>query len=467
MKRRGGNSAPPSVLSSCANGASGVSTSRRAVLRGALGTAIALPWLESLVPRRARAADATPPTRFIVMFSPNGTIPAAWTPTGTEREFTLSPILQPLAPYQSDVVVIAGVDQRGGGGDQHQNGMGGMLTGQMLQAGAFAGVGAAPAGWAAGPSVDQRVAQVLGTTTRLRSLELGVQVGAADNWGRMCYRAANQPLPPEDDPARVYATVFDDLHADPMVLARLRRRRQSILDVVSGQYARAASRLGAGDRRRLDDHLTAVREIEQRLTMPFVPPNAACVDPAPSPSTSTFAATDNDGFPTIGALQLDLMVMALACDLTRVASLQWSRSVSQTRFTWLGITEAHHELSHRGDDDAAAVDKLTRINRWYATQLATLIAKLKAIPEGAGTMLDHTLILWCNELAIGNIHDRRNAPYVLAGRAGGRLATGRFLSFDGDVPHNNLLVSILNAVGIPDATFGNTDWCTGALPGLV
>ena len=243
-------------------------------------------------------------------------------------------------------MVIQGVDQRGGGGDGHQNGIGGMLTGQMLNAGPFAGMGSAPAGWPNGPSVDQRIAEVIGTTTKLRSLELGVQVGAADNWGRMIYRAANQPLPPEDDPAQVYANVFADLHGDPTALAALRARRKSILDTVGAQYTRIAARLGAADRMRLDEHLTAVREIEQRLTTPFVPPTR------PARTRRAPAAVDrpaNDAFPAIGALQLDLLVMALACDITRVASLQWSRSVSQVRFTWLPspITEAHHDLSHR------------------------------------------------------------------------------------------------------------------------
>ena len=439
--------------------------SRRAVLRGAFGAAVGLPWLESLAGRSARAAGETFPTRFVVMFSPDGTLPRAWTPTGTETSFVLSPILAPLAAHQSDLVVIQGVDQQGGGGDGHQNGMGGMLTGQLLNAGPFAGAGSPPAGWPNGPSVDQRIAEVLGTTTKLRSLELGVQVGPADNWGRMVYRAANQPLPPEDDPGQVYANVFADLHADPAALAALRARRRSILDGVGAQYARVSARLGVADRARLDQHLTAVREIEERLTTPFAPPNAACHDPAAPPT----ATTANDDFPAIGAQQIDLLVMALACDVTRVASLQWSRSVSQVRFTWLNPTvpEGHHDLSHRPDNDPAAVDKLTRINAWYATQLATLMTKLKAIPEGDGTMLDHTLILWCNELAIGNVHSRVDAPYVLGGRAGGALTTGRFLTYPGDVPHNNLLVSILNAMGIPDRTFGKTDWCTGPLPGLV
>ena len=434
-------------------------------MRGAFGAAVALPWLESLAARHARAAGTGFPTRFVVMFSPDGTIPGAWTPTGTETSFVLSPILAPLAAHQDALVVIQGVDQRGGGGDGHQNGIGGMLTGQVLNSGPFAGAGSAPAGWPNGPSVDQRIAEVIGTTTKLRSLELGVQVGAADNWGRMIYRAANQPLPPEDDPAQVYNNVFADLHGDPAALAALRARRKSILDTVGGQYTRISARLGAADRARLDQHLTAVREIETRLTTPFVPPNASCTDPAAPPA----ATTANDDFPAIGALQMDLLVMALACDLTRVASLQWSRSVSQVRFTWLtpAIPEGHHDLSHRPDSDASAVDKLTRINRWYATQLATLMTKMKAVPEGDGTLLDHTLILWCNELAIGNIHSRTDAPYVLGGGAGGALTTGRFLTYAGDVPHNNLLVSLLNAMGLPDQTFGKPDWCTGPLPGLV
>ncbi len=399
------------------------------------------------------------------MFSPNGTIPGAWTPTGTETNFTLSPILSPLAPHQDSLVVIQGVDQRGGGGDGHQNGIGGMLTGQVLNSGPFAGMGSAPAGWPNGPSVDQRIAEVIGTTTKLRSLELGVQVGAADNWGRMIYRAANQPLPPEDDPAQVYANVFADLHGDQTALAALRARRKSILDAVSAQYTRVEAQLGAADRMRLDQHLTAVREIELRLTTPFVAPTAACQDPA-APAAAT---TANDDFPAIGGVQLDLLVTALACDITRVASLQWSRSVSQVRFTWLPspIPDGHHDLSHRPDNDASAVDKLTRINTWYASQLAALMTKLKAVPEGDGTLLDHTLILWCNELAIGNVHSRTDAPYVLGGGAGGALRTGRFLTYAGDVPHNNLLVSLMNIMGLPDQTFGKPDWCTGPLSGLI
>ena len=434
--------------------------SRRTLLAGAAGTAVALPWLEAFAPRRAFAQSALP-RRFIVVFTPNGLLPS-WTPAGAERDFTLSPTLAPLAPYQDELVVIRGLFQQGGGGDGHQNGMGGVLTGRRLNAGSFAGTGAAPAGWASGPSVDQRIADAIGGATKLRSLELGVQVGQADNWGRMCYRASNQPLPPEDDPAAVYARVFEELHTDPAVLERLRGRRQSILDTVAGEYQRVASSLGSADRARLDAHLEAVRDVELRLTRVGHAAGGSCTDPA-LPSVEKDL---NDAYPTVGALQTDLLVMALACDITRVASLQWSRSVSQTRFSWLGITDSHHDQSHLGDDDATAVDKLTRIDTWYAEQLASLIAKLKAVPEGDGTLLDNTLILFCNELAKGNTHSRKDAGYVLAGGAGGTIEMGRFLHYEGDIPHNNLLVSLLQSFGLPDATFGEPEWCDGPLSGL-
>jgi hypothetical protein len=440
--------------------------SRRTILRGAGGAAIALPWLEVMRARRAHAA-ASPIKRFIVMFSPNGTIPSAWTPTpgAGETDFTLSRILAPLEDHKTNLVLVSGLEQKGGGGDGHQTGMGGMLTGQMLNAGPFAGVGAPPAGWPMGPSVDQRIAEALAVPTKLRSLELGVQVGSADNWGRMIYRAANQPLPPEDQPAGVYERVFSDLHTNPAVLARLRRRRQSMLDAVGAQYARVSGRLGAADRQRLDAHLTAVREIETRLTTDLVVNNPSCHDPTLTP----VSAAANDAFPAVGALQMDLMVMALACDITRVASLQWSRSVSQTRFSWLNVTEGHHDLSHRPDGEAKALESLIQINTWYAQQFAGLISRLKATPDGAGgTLFDSTLLLWCNELAKGNTHSRMGAPYVLAAGAGTGLRTGRYLRYDGQgLGHNNLLVSILNVMGVPDRTFGKPEWCTGPLTGLI
>lgn len=443
---------------------------RRSVLRGA-GVALALPMLEAMGGRRARAATAASgavPKRFISMFTANGTIFPKWVPTGTESTFTLSPILAPLEPYHSDLVVVSGLYQQGGGGDGHQNGIGGMLTGQSLNPGPFKGGGnTGAAGWANGPSVDQKIASVIGGTTRLRSLELGVQVGTADDWGRMVYQAANQPLTPVDNPANAYARLFGAAGTTPEDLARLRARRKSVLDAVGAQFMAVSARVGTSDRARLDEHASALRDIEMRLDAQ-ARPSAACIDPG-TPAQPA-ALGDNDSFPAIGKLQMDILALALSCDLTRVASLQWSRSVSMTRFTWLtpAITEGHHDLSHRGDDDAAAQDKLTRINTWYASQLAYLLGKLASMQETDGSrLLDSTLLLWSNELGKGNVHSRQMAPYVLAGKAGGALRTGRFLSYTGDIFHNNLLVSVLQAMDVPVAKFGKDEWCTGALAGLL
>lgn len=438
-----------------------VHTSRRDALRAFLAAAIGLPWLETFAPSTARA-QALPNKRFVAMFSANGTIRNAWLPSGSEAAFTLASILEPLAPHQSDIVVVAGVDQQGAGGDGHQNGIGGMLTGAPLLAGRFAGVGAPPAGWADGPSVDQRIAQVIAQGSPFQSLELAVQPGAADNWGRMIYRARNQPLPPREDPVKVFDDVFAAATLTPSERERRRARRQSILDYVTRQVTELSGRVAAADKQRLDAHLTNLRMLEQRLDS-----QASALSACQVPARPSAAQPGNEAFPIIGDAMIDLLVLALACGQTRVASLQWSRSVSPVRFTWLGIEDEHHALSHAPDSDASAQQKLTQINRWYAERYAALIAKLKSYPEGDGTLFDNCLLLWCNELGTGNTHSRDNAPYVLAGSAAGTLATGRFLSFDGSVPHNNLLLSILKIMGLPDTSFGKKEWCTGLLPGLV
>ena len=436
--------------------------SRRTILRGAGGAAIALPLLEAMGARRAQAATA-PVKRFIVMFSANGTIPSAWTPTSNgpnETDFALSPILSPLEAHKADLVVISGLEQKGGGGDGHQNGIGGMLTGQTLNSGPFAGVGAAPAGWPTGPSVDQRIADGLAVPTKLRSLELGVQVGAADNWGRMIYRAANQPLPPDDDPASVYQRVFSDLHTDPAVLARLRRRRQSILDGVGTQLMRTSSRLGAADRQRLDAHLTAVREIETRLTTDLVVNNPSCRNP---PIASVPAAA-NDGFPAAGALQLDLMVMALACDITRVASMQWSRSFSNHRPVWLGVKDGHHTLSHNTGMKA----QMTTIARWYMQQAADLLADFKAVQEGGKPLLDNLLVVVCSELCTPWNHNAEPTPNLFFGKAGGAVPRpGRCVDFANQHDHNQFLTTICHAMGVTKVTKVGDLGMDGTLPGIL
>lgn len=434
---------------------------RRNLLRGTLAAAVGLPWLETFAPRESHAQDAVP-RRFIAMFSANGTVYDQWLPSGSETDFELSPILMPLSAHRDDLVIVEGLTQKGGGGDGHQNGMGGMLTGAELLPGRFAGQGSAPAGWSEGPSVDQRIAKAIAGSAPFRSLELGVQTGAADNWGRMCYAGRNQPLAPREDPQNVFDDVFGFALLDPDEQARRRARAESILDYVGGEFEGLASEVSASDKQRLEMHLTYLREVERRLEQ-----QSLVTDQCTLPERPPRLEATNDDFPATGELMLDLLVLALACQRTNVATLQWSRSVSNVRFTWLGIDRGHHELSHLPDADDQAQADLTSINTWYAERFAGLIDRLKRYEVEDGTLFDQSLLLWSNELGKGNVHSRERAPYVIAGSAGGALGTGRLLRYPEETPHNNLLLSLLHTLGIEDTNFGKPEWCTGPLDGFV
>ena len=444
--------------------------SRRAMLRGAGGVAIGLPFLEIMSPiGRARAQAAAPPKRFIVFFSPDGTIKPAWTPTGSGTSWTPSRILMPLAANQQHIVVLEGVDNVAatkGPGDDHMKGMGTMLTGTELLPGTTQGGCCEPSGLAGGISVDQEIANKIGTTTKFKSLELGVQASSSGTvWGYSNYTGSNQPLPPENNPANVFKRVFSTLDASATDMQRIQSQRKSVLDAVKQSYGKLNPKLGAYDKAKLDEHLTNIRDLETRITATAVV-GAACVKPAMP--TIDYRASAN--FPAVGKLQMDLMVMAMACDLTRVGTLQWEQSVGDVKFSWVdpAITRGHHDMSHDGDTSTDTIEMLTKINIWYAEQLNYLIEAMKKIPEGnaGGTMLDNTLILWCNELSKGSAHSHPDMPFLLAGHAGGALPGGQFLKFSGTVPHNNLLVSCLNLMDVPATTFGNPAYCTGRLTGV-
>ena len=440
---------------------------RRTFLRGAGGAAIGLPLLEAMSPLgRAHAQAAAPPKRFIVFFSPDGTIKPAWTPTGSGSTFTLSRILAPLEPNRQHIVVLDGVDNVAatkGLGDDHMKGMGAMLTGIELLPGTTQGGCCEPAGLAGGISVDQEIANKIGTTTKFKSLELGIMAtGSGTVWNYTSYTGANQPLPADNNPANVFNRVFGQLGTNTSDLLRIQNERKSVLDAVKRGYGKLNPKLGSFDKARLDEHLTNIRDMETRITATAVS-GAGCVKPA----MPTIDYRANANFPAVGKLQMDLLVMAMACDLTRVGTLQWEKSVGDVKFTWVdpAITRGHHDFSHDGDSAVDTVEMLTKINVWYTEQFNYLIEALKKVPEGTGTMLDNTLILWCNELSRGNAHSHPDMPFVLAGHAGGALPGNQFLKF-GSVPHNNLLVSCLNLMDVPAATFGNPAYCTGRLAGV-
>jgi hypothetical protein len=442
---------------------------RRRWLQGSLAAAAAIPLLDAT---RARGQAATYPRRLLVFYTPNGTIDAEWRPTGGETDFTLGRILQPLAPYRDKLLVLGGVHMPladSGFGSHHTRGVGGLLTGRPILEGTFESAGPPTAGWASGISLDQHIAKALAPPTPFQTLELGVQVVDAEVRGRLSYSGASQPLPPVESPYAAFDRIFAGVMpgaTDP-ALEALRKRRETVLSLVREELGDARSKVGAEDRTKLDQHLTAIRDIERRLTGVVPAGTGDCAPPALGAPLDV-QATEN--MPAIGALHMDILASALACDLTRVATLQWTHAESDHAFPWLGIDQAHHTMSHSGDNDQAAQENLTKINVWYAEQLAYLLAKLAEYPEGDGSLLDNTVVLWCNEVGKGNNHDHRDLPFLLAGSCGGHFATGRFVDYSAaggaGHPHNDLLVSLANAMGTADTTFGDPAHCTGPLPGL-
>ena len=430
---------------------------------GAASTAF-LPLLETAGYANTRAF----PTRFIVFFSANGTIPWRWKPEGTETSWTIKAgdILEALNPYKQDLIVAEGVDMisaRNGPGDGHQTGMGHMLTGiELLPGDTKGGCDSCPAaGWSSGPSVDQFIANRIHQGEPFKSIEFGVQAGGPNNWSRMCYAGHNTPVDPQQNPHTAYERIFSAVGQDRAKLEQLRARRASVLDFVREDMRQVEQKVSGRDRQRIDQHHTSIRELEQRL-MSGDMSGIACEVPAQG---QRFDPNRAENYPLTGQTMMDMLVTAMACGMTRVGSIQWSRSVSNIALPWAGVTDRHHDLSHRSDNDTDAVEKLVAINRWYAEQFAYLLAKLKSIPEGDGTMLDNTVVLWCNELGKGNSHTRNDVPYILAGKAGGFFKTGRYLNYRTD-PHNNLLVSLCQSMGVMVNTFGNPNYCTGALDRL-
>lgn len=421
---------------------------RRRFLRGAAGAFLALPMLE--VMNDAWAGGSAFPRRFVVFFTPSGTVPSAWTPGPS---FALSPILQPLADHRDDLIVLSGVDMRSSGGDRkgHNRGIGALLTGLEPLGG-----NDGDTGYANGISVDQRIAQVVGGETPFGSIELGVRVRSTFPSDRMSYTASNQPVPPEDSPFAAFERLFGGFGEDDGAAMALAARRGSVLDAVIEDFHRLDRELGKHDRAKLESHLDAVRRVEQRLDA------LAGVSPACEPpmQPSSFNHYDSSRYPEVGALQMELLVMALACGLTNVASLMWSSALSGIVHTWLGLTLDHHSYSH--GSDPASQDALVAINTWYAERFAELLAMMKAVPEGEGTLLDNTVVFWGSELGKGQPHDCTRIPIVLAGSCGGYFATGQHVQYDA-MSHNNLLLSFLEAMGVEDETFGDPQWCDGPL----
>ncbi|MEM9458033.1 MAG: DUF1552 domain-containing protein [Myxococcota bacterium] len=433
--------------------------SRRALLQG-LGAGAAL---APFVPLLEVQAAEGPPLRLLLMFSANGTIRDAWLPQGSESDFTLGPILSSLEPVKDQIIVIDGLKfPSGGPGNRHMQGPSKFACGSALLDGDFGGGGGASSGWGGGTSIDQAYAAEVGAQTPFKSLELGVRVSGSNVRHRLSYSGPDQPIPPESDPEEVFDRLFADFSQEETAeIARLRAQRQSILGAVQSQTDAIRARVGRDDRDKIDAHLEGLSEIERRLDLE-VGVGEACEVPDPVGSLEHMSTSN---YPEVTRLQMDLLTMAFACDLTRSASFMWNGSTSPQTFPWLDISESHHDLSHEGDSNAGAQNKLVKINTWYAEQFSYLVQRMAEIPEGDGTLLDNTVILWGNELGKGNNHSHSNIPLVIAGGRNAGLQLGRFLRYDG-VEHNRLLVSVLNALGLDIDQYGDLDEGSGSLPGF-
>lgn len=434
--------------------------SRRAVLRGASGAALALPFLD--VMRPARADEVVAPKRVVFLVTPNGMPMEHWKCPigGTEAEsFALSPILSPLESVREHVTFVEGVgyessyDLQGNAG-AHEAGNTSMLTGSWAGPGGQFGGDGKFAGWAVSESIDAALAVTIGGATKFPSYHLGVLPSFGTISTRMFYAAKDEPITPIFDPHSVWDSMFSELLQGQEAQDALRARRKRTLDLVAAEAKALRCTLDSADRARLDAHLAEVEELEARLEIGV---SATC-DPQPIGQVPNINGFEN--VPVLGRMQMDQLVMMLACDLTRVGALQWLSPGNNNGYSWLGITEGHHALTHENTPSANLA--LAQIGAWYAGEVRYLIERLAATPDVDGrTLLDNTVILWTAECGNPWYHDRHDVPVTLVGGGQGYFKTGRYLKVPAGTPHNRLLLNVFECMGDTRAWFGAESYSAG------
>jgi hypothetical protein len=441
---------------------------RRTFLQG-LGVSLALPWLDAMTPAFSVSARAAAPVRRVgFIYLPNGVARNDatinyWKPLGQGTTLELSPILTPLEAFRERMVVISGLSQTqaepwGDGNGDHSRGTATWLNGvhpKHTEGGDLS----------AGTTADQIAAQALGQDTAFASLELGLDlnslVGDCENgyscayMNTLAWRTPTTPLPTEPNPRIVFERMFGQGSTAEQRLVRMRRSR-SILDSVTAEMSRLQQALGLSDRARVTEYFDAVREIERRIERSE---QRGASDPSP---TFDRPAGIPENFSEHVKVMFDLQWLAYQGDITRVCTFMMGRELSSRMFSEVGVNEAHHGLSHHRDDPNQ-IAKLTKINTFQAELLAYFLAKLQATPDGDGTLLDHTLLLYGAGLSNPNAHSHRDLPLLLAGGAAGQLKGGRHLEYPVGTPMTNLLLSMLDKLGIPAETLGDS---TGRLDRL-
>ena len=432
--------------------------SRRTVLRG-LGTSVALPLLEGMLPLRAFGAGeggSKPPVRMAFLFAPNGKHMPDWTPRAEGPLGDLPPILQPLEPIKSEILALSGLaltTAGTSGGIGHPCTVGQFLTGILPKRTVKKDV-------RAGISVDQVAAQAIGDRTRFPSLELGCvpskysgDCGSGYSYvytTHISWRTPPSPLPKEVDPRAVFDRLFgNQLKKEERASRSLRdREKRSILDFAAEDAKALSRRLGRGDQRKLDEYLYAVRQIERRIdgTKTRLNPESGVGHERP-------AGTPRDRDEHL-RLMMDMIVLAFQTDSTRILTLMIGNSSDNRSFPQIGISEGHHNLSHHTGSRKKQA-KLSRINRHYMTHLHYLLEKLRSVKEAEGTLLDNSMIVYGCAFGDGNSHDPGDLPILLAGKGGGAIKPGRHVQYEAGTPLANLYLSMLDRVGAPTDQLGD------------
>ena len=438
---------------------------RRTFLRG-LGVTLALPMLDSMAPAFGlRAGAAQPVRRLGVVYVPNGMFMPNWTPSAGGRALEITETLQPLAPHRDRMLMVSGLCAEEGialpgeGAGDHARAAGAFLTGVHPKKTEGHDI-------RAGVSMDQIAARALGQETQLASLELSLE--SADRAGScdpgyscvyantLCWSSPTTPLPMASDPRAVFERLFGSGGTtDPAAWLAARRHDRSLLDMVTAKVARLKNDLGPRDQVKLDEYLHAVRDVERRIQM------------AERQTARELPAMDQpagvpDSFEAHAKLMFDLQVLAWQADLTRVITFMLGHETSNRAYPEIGVPDAHHALSHHGGDEAL-IEKLKRVDRHLTEMFAYYVDRLASTPDGEGTLLDSAMVLYGSGLSDGNRHNHHDLPTLLVGGAGGRLTGGRHVRVAEDTPNTNLFLAMLDKLGVPIETLGDSTGRVNAL----
>jgi hypothetical protein len=434
---------------------------RRTLLRGA-GAAIGLPWLEAMAAPKSDPGKG--PVRMAALYMPNGVHEYMWTPKGEKRDFELSPTLEPLKEFKDELLVLTNLwNAASKGGDGHYVKMSGWLTSTTVTKTLGVDVSCN------GISIDQLAAQKVGRQTPIASLELGVtpvttgvdrNVGYTRVYGsHIAWAGPTSPLARELNPQLAFERLFratkglDDSAKDDALL----------LDSVLDEAKQLRQKLGVSDKQRLDEYLSVVRSLEERLERAASPEQFNWKPRAELDVNAKPPATPKD-FAEHVRLMMDIIALAFQSDSTRIATFIFGNEVTNQNFSFLdGVTGGHHSLSHH-ENKEENMRQYQLINKWHVEQYGYLLGRLKSMKEGDSNVLDNSMILFGSGFRDGNKHDPHNLPLVLAGRGGGRIASGQHLTYGPDTQLSNLYVSMLDAFGTPVERFADS---TGPLPGVL